>query len=248
VGSHLNNWINNPGNKLRDTFKKSVPYGILRIEITYTLDNTDNKTPPTIKQVSEDMEYVKSLLEMAPKDTYFYCSINNQYKRLIEQVKQNVIVYNITTKTLLFCRWFNSLTNKINGFWKDKITKTDFILTLNQYTFNRPFKLILMESYDEIKTSTEIYQKGANKGQLKADIKTNKIKLNFRLYQKEGLATNEHTYLTDNGLWQGINDKGKNKRTNTPEEMGIAPHNGIIWKVAPTNREKSLKTYIYILH
>jgi hypothetical protein len=195
VGSHLNNWIHNPGTKLRDTLKKSVPHGILRMEISYTLDTSINKAPPSIKQVNEDMDYVKSLLETAPQDTYFYCSINNQYKRLIEQVKQNVIVYNITTKTFLFCRWFNRLTNKINGFWKDKISKTDFILTLNQYTFNRPFKLILMESYEEVTPNTESYQKGANKGQLKPDIKTSKIRLNFRVYKKEGLTTTTHTHI-----------------------------------------------------
>ena len=62
------------------------------------------------------MEYVKGLLEQAPQDTYFYCSIDNQYKRLIEQVKENVIVYNVSSKTMLFCRLFNSLTNQINGF------------------------------------------------------------------------------------------------------------------------------------
>ena len=41
-------------------------------------------------------------------------------------------------------------------FGRKKTNKTDFILTLNQYTFNRPFKLILMEQYEEIQESTEI--------------------------------------------------------------------------------------------
>ena len=40
VGSHLNNWINNPGTKLRDTLKRCIPYGILRLEISYTLEAT----------------------------------------------------------------------------------------------------------------------------------------------------------------------------------------------------------------
>ena len=98
VGSHLNNWINNPGNKLRDTLKKSLEFGILRLEISYTLEKQIIKTPPSLEQVKIDMDYVKSLLENAPNDTYFYCSINNQYKRLIEQVKENVIIYRIKDK------------------------------------------------------------------------------------------------------------------------------------------------------
>lgn len=241
VGSHLNNWINNPGSKLRDTLKRSVPYGVLRVEISYTLENSHIKTPPSLDQVKEDMEYVKGLLEQAPQDTYFYCSIDNQYKRLIEQVKENVIVYNVSSKTMLFCRWFNSLTNKINGFWKDKVNKTEFILTLKQFTFNRPFKLILMDTYEEVKDTNDVYTKGVKKGEVKPPTKTKKIKLNFKLYKKEGLTTNEYTYLTDRGGWEDENEKGKNKRTNTPEEMGIVPHDGIIWKIATKIREKSIK-------
>ena len=246
VGSHLNNWINNPGTQLRDTLKRSLDFGILRLEISYTLEDQPIKTPPTLDLVIMDINYVKELLEGAPQDAYFYCSINNQYKRLIEQVKENVIVYNIGSKTLLFCRWFNSYTNKINGFWKDKTNKTDFILILKQFTFNRPFKLILMDTYDDITETAEVFTRGVNKGQTKPPIKTQKVKLNFKMYKKEGLDVNDYTILTDKGGWEDTNDLGKNKRTNTPEDMGIIPHEGITWKIADNKRNKSIKEkYIY---
>ena len=241
VGSHLNNWINNPGQKIRDTLKRSIEFGILRLEISYTLEHTPIKTPPSLEQVKIDMDYVKSLLEDAPLDTYFYCSINNQYKRLIEQVKENVIIYNISSTTMLFCRWYNSLTDKINGFWKDKTSKTYFILTLKQFTFNRPFKLILMDTYEETVESTIPYTKGVKKGEIKPPTKTQKVKLNFKMYKKEGLTTTDYCILTDKGGWEDENEKGKNKRTNTPEEMGIIQHEGIKWKIADKNREKSIK-------
>ena len=246
VGSHLNNWINNPGAKLRDTLKRSIDFGILRLEISYTLEDAPIKTPPCLELVTMDMDYVKGLLEDAPLDAYFYCSINNQYKRLIEQVKENVIIYHIGSKTLLFCRWYNSYTNKINGFWKDKTNKTDFILILKQFTFNRPFKLILMDTYEEIQETTETYTRGVNKGEIKPPIKTQKVKLNFKMYKKEGLQTPDYTILTDKGGWEDANDSGKNKRTNTPEEMGIVEHEGIKWQIADNKRDKSIKErYIY---
>lgn len=253
VGSHLNNWINNPGYKLRDTLKESIPYGILRIEISYTLEKSPIKTPPNLDQVKKDLDYVKQLLVEAPGNAYFYCSIDNQYKQLIEQVKENVIVYNVSSKTMLFCRWYNSLTGKINGFWKDKANKTDFILILKHFTFNRPFKLILMETYEEILETDELYIKGAKKGQQKPPIKTQKIKLNFKMYKKESLTSSvEHTILTDTGQWEDENENGKNKRTNKPEEMGIIPHENIIWQVAGKKRDKSIKendiNFIPIIH
>jgi hypothetical protein len=52
-------------------------------------------------------------------------------------------------------------------------------------------------------------------------------RLNFKMYKKERLTANEYTYVTDRGGWEDENEKGKDKRTNTPEEMGIMPHNGI---------------------
>ena len=61
------------------------------------------------------------------------------------------------------------------------------------------------------------------------------------MYKKEGLTVSDFTVLTDTGGWENANEKGKNKRTNTPEEMGIIEHVGIKWKIADNVREKSIK-------
>jgi len=71
VGSHLGNWINNPGKKLRSTIKHSLEGGLLRIEISYGLEHSKIKTPPALETVKKDMDYLKGLLEEAPKDAYF---------------------------------------------------------------------------------------------------------------------------------------------------------------------------------
>ena len=98
-----------------------------------------------------------------------------------------------------------------------------------------------METYEDITETAEVFTRGVNKGQTKQPIKTPKVKLNFKMYKKEGLEAYDYTILTDRGGWEDTNDLGKNKRTNTPEDMGIIPHEGITWKIADNKRNKSIK-------
>ena len=76
------------------------------------------------------------------------------------------------------------------------------------------------------------------KGEIKQPTKTQKVKLNFKMYKKEGLTTTDYCILTDKGGWEDENEKGKNKRTNTPEEMGNIQQEGIKWNIADKNSEK----------
>ena len=46
---------------------------------------------------------------------------------------------------MLFCRWWNSETQKINGIIKKDINPHELRHTCAFLTFNKPFKLILLE-------------------------------------------------------------------------------------------------------
>ena len=70
-----------------------------------------------------------------------------------------------------------------------------------------------MDTYEEIQETTETYTRGVNKGEIKPPIKTQKVKLNFKMYKKEGLQTPDYTILTDKGGWEDATDSGK-KQTN----------------------------------
>jgi hypothetical protein len=59
---------------------------------------------------------------------------------------------------MLFCRWWNSETKKINGIIKKDISPHELRSTCAYLTFNKPFKLILVEYIkDEAQPTTTQY-------------------------------------------------------------------------------------------
>ena len=59
---------------------------------------------------------------------------------------------------MLFCRWWNSETKKINGIIKKDINPHELRHTCAYLTFNKPFKLILVEYIkDEAQPTTAQY-------------------------------------------------------------------------------------------
>ena len=67
IGGHVADFVNNPETRLKDTIKKGLKHGILRIEISYYCkQNTPDET-----DIIEDLTYLKELLKEAPPDAFF---------------------------------------------------------------------------------------------------------------------------------------------------------------------------------
>ena len=67
IGGHVADFVNNPEIRLKDTIKRGLKCGLLRIEISYYCkENT-----PTEKEIKDDLTYLKELLKEAPADVYF---------------------------------------------------------------------------------------------------------------------------------------------------------------------------------
>jgi hypothetical protein len=247
IGGHVADFVNNPEIRLKDTIKKGLQHGILRIEISYYCkENT-----PKEQDILEDLDYLKGLLKNAPSNAFFFCSIQDQHKQLLNNIHENIVIYDLTHKLMLFCRWWNSKTGKVNGILKKDVSQQEIRHTCAFLTFNKPFKLVLLqynqqesetlqpESEEEPITSDSDEEteqkliKNAKKASKIQPEKTHliskdaKIILNVAKYDK---INQPLTHLTDNTLYPHKTDKVKYN----PETRGLTPNNGITWHIPDT--------------
>ena len=90
----------------------------------------------TLKEVDQDFNKLKQTLKDAPKDAFFFCPIVVQYKQYTTILKGNLIIIEPNFKIIIFCRGFNSTTEKINGIFK-RGESTEILKTLlGLLTFN----------------------------------------------------------------------------------------------------------------
>ena len=258
IGGHVADFVNNPETRLKDTIKKGLTHGILRIEISYYCkENT-----PDEDDIKEDLTYLKQLLKDTPPETFFYCSIEHQHEQLLSIANENVIVYDLTHKLLLFCRWWNSETKKINGIIKKDINPQELRYICAFLTFNKPFKLILMEYIqDETQTTTQTTTQTEPESEaepietesededtedkLKNIVKKEKAKQDTQdnrrnkahLIQKGAkIKINVRRYEKEEQPLTYLTDGAlypyKTERNkNKPEDRGLKPFNNIIWNI-----------------
>jgi len=86
----------------------------------------------------------------------FYNSIKNQFTAVMNNIYENLIIYDKTRKHLLLVRWFNSLSIKMNGvsFKHVSCISNKSINIIGKMTFNNvPIRIITIE-YDDKRTNT----------------------------------------------------------------------------------------------
>ena len=81
--------------------------------------------------------------------------IGHQHEQLLSVITENIIIYDLTHKLLLFCRWWNSETKKINGIIKQDIKPHELKHVCAFLTFNKPFRLILLEYIKDDQPTTQ---------------------------------------------------------------------------------------------
>ena len=227
-GSHIAKWVNNKNQTLNKAIDKSLNVGYSRLEMTFY---TPNGRPPKNEIVDENFNEIYDRIKHITSQSIFYNSINNQFKGIMEQVSENLIIYDKTRKHLLLVRWFNSLSGKMNGIIFKNISclSNRIINIIGKMTFNNiPIRLIIIEYEDKRKNKKEDEKEPEeddeeDNGELveldKEEDKTDEIdrkqiiKINVRTYLKVGY---DKTLLSDKSEQYKIS-----KNDNQPKQRGI---------------------------
>ncbi|KAK8836650.1 hypothetical protein M9Y10_037586 [Tritrichomonas musculus] len=162
IGSHINDWINNPEPILRDSIEKSLETGLLRLEFTCYVYSEEVVNKLTKEDVIEEMEYLHNL--MSPELIY-YNPIQNQFNLLCDNILYNICIIDVDQDLAFISLYHNKLTGKVNGFYLEKINVTKLSNALRWYCSNKPIIVILMHldsANDEVNIQQDCYIRVSN--------------------------------------------------------------------------------------
>ena len=156
IGSHINDWINNPEPILRKAIENSLETGILRLEFTmYLYKNTTGTLDRDV--VYANMEYLENLM---PPNLIYFNSIENQFNLLCKNILYNVCIVDLELDLAFVALYHNKLTGKVNGFYIEKINATKLSNALRWYCSNKPITVVLMQidpHNDEVNIQQDSY-------------------------------------------------------------------------------------------
>ncbi|KAK8838418.1 hypothetical protein M9Y10_033047 [Tritrichomonas musculus] len=142
IGSHIADWLYNPDEQLRNSISNSLDTGLLRLEITFYINNN---------VVNE--EYIHShlnyLTELLPPDLIYYNPINKQWRSILNKLEYNLLVVDLNNKIALFSYFINNVTSKVNGFYLYNITDNYINNVLKLFSFNIPVLVVICERDNE---------------------------------------------------------------------------------------------------
>ena len=151
IGSHINDWCNNPELILNRAINNSLDTGILRLEITFYRYDTNNIL--TEDFITKQMDWLQNLLTCKngitssagkPKEIIYYNSIQNQFNNLCNNILYNVCILDVDNNLAFVSLYQNSLTGKTNGFYVKEANSIKLSNVLRYYTHNKPIILILL--------------------------------------------------------------------------------------------------------
>ena len=184
VGNHYSHWTNNPEQILKESINKSLDTGLLRLEITYYIENQ----AITEEYINEHFDYLVSLL---PPRLIFYNSISKQWMLLLGAIKYNLCIVDVDNSLAMFSYSINKLTNKISGFYIKNTTTNKLSNILKLYSFNCPivllsFKRTIEEGKDKLLIKQRTYKKEL----------INTVNKSFVLNELITYLSNGNTYFT----------------------------------------------------
>ncbi|KAK8886408.1 hypothetical protein M9Y10_041871 [Tritrichomonas musculus] len=131
VGNHYSDWIDNPEQILRESISKCVETGLLRLEITFYIQNC----AVTQDYINKHLDYLTNLL---PPNLLYYNSIPNQWKLIQSAIKYNLLILDLDNNLGLYSYSINKCTKKINGFFIKDISTNKISNLIKLYSFNTP--------------------------------------------------------------------------------------------------------------
>ena len=153
IGSHIADWLHNPDEQLRNSIKNSLDTGLLRLEITFYIDN---------KVVSKEYihKHLNYLAELLPEKYIYHNSISNQWKAVLNKLKYNLLVIDLDNYIALFSYFVNVITGKVNGFYIYNITDNYINNVLKLFSYNLPLLiLVCRRNGEELIIKGQCYEK-----------------------------------------------------------------------------------------
>ena len=148
IGSHIADWLYNPDEQLRNNINNSLDTGLLRLEITFYINN---------KAVTEEyiLKHLNYLTELLPPELINYNPINNQWKSVLNKLKYNLLIVDLNNEIALFSYFINDVTGKANGFYLYNITDNYINNILKLFSFNLPLLVVICKRNGEELIITE---------------------------------------------------------------------------------------------
>jgi hypothetical protein len=151
VGSHIIDWCNNPEEVLKQSISKSLDTGLLRLEITFYRNNTEEQLAifVTEEHIKEQMEWLKQ--QITPEQIY-YNPISTQWTLLAQNINYNMCIVNLDSNEALLSFYVNKTTEKTNAGYINNVDENKLSLALKLYTYNvLIIALLYRETYKKTK-------------------------------------------------------------------------------------------------
>ena len=108
IGMHLDDWINNKEEQLRESIQRSLEHGFTRLEITFYSGKLF-----TTKFYEDELEHLGELALGSGK--MFCCPIGEQWRAFTESLTSNMAIIDLDTKEYALGMWCNTLTRRVGG-------------------------------------------------------------------------------------------------------------------------------------
>lgn len=142
LGSQLHHLVANPDADFQEQLLKYRSTGMSRVEVTI-YGSRLYKEATYAKVMAGVLDYLK------PCPT-FKVSFDKQWEALASRITQMAVVYIPETQTFAYCHWWNSLTKRMQGVAKTKITAADAKVHLANFSFNdRPIHYLVVKQKGE---------------------------------------------------------------------------------------------------
>lgn len=159
IGTNVPSYVANPSESFQRKLMDGKDTGIVRLECTIYSSKLQSKD--TLIQQVDDM------LKYTDKAYYYHTSYEAQWRALTEVIKASMFIYMPDSRILAYCQWLNSLTGKVQGLYKENVSRAEMEWVRSAYSFNeRPIYYLEME-YKEDKRQVvflaqEIYMRQKN--------------------------------------------------------------------------------------
>lgn len=198
-GHHIHGWCTESGFQ-KDTVKKALQNGIIRIETTFY-----SKYVPTQEEMQSSFKLWRRILK---PNVCYSTPISKQWEVVTERISRNLVIK--TDKTIAVCHWINSLTGKVGGVIKETKNLADFHWMVAELTFQKPIDIIFVDREEEmVSLSTcSFVKEPLEEGNTCAQLVTRKC-----LYQKCVSNPTEYGIFICNNVGFYGNKKDSNKKS-----------------------------------
>ena len=156
VGNHLSHWIHNPEHILAEAIGASNDTGLLRLEITYYMDELEKMDMETAHK------HMDWLIQLMPTDCLYKAPIPSQWTIYASNITSNLCVIDTDAKKAFLSYCVNRLTGKINGHYIEgsKNFSNKISNILKQFTYRVPIYVVLYRKIgDQLAFQYNIYTK-----------------------------------------------------------------------------------------